>query len=112
MTNLLKVLDMNEDFQWNFLVSHQGIQELCEHQLDAFCQKKFKRRILADLAFRLRDEWSKAGAFYSAMLDIQEYLKIEKYTSRRAMSYKFWAMQASPIHWIIAALIAKDKEGE
>ncbi len=96
MSELLKVLDMSEDEQLLWCAKNAGFD-----MLDA---------TLADFAFRLRDEWSRFGAFYSAMLDVQEYLKIEKYTSRRAMSYKFWAIQAQPIHWILASLIAKEAE--
>lgn len=101
--DLLKVLDMSEDFQWNFLVGHKGIQEMCQNQLDAFCQTKHKRRVLADLAFRLRDEvvekdwvaWQIGSARVWGATHESEY-NPGKFGNR-----------AKPIHWIIAALIAK-----
>lgn len=115
MTDLLKVLDMSEDFQWNFLVSHQDIQELCEHQLDAFCQKKFKRRILADLAFRLRNEVKGSEGHEKWVKSTQKVFEyIHPGNSNNLYSVAaYFCDKAQPINWIIAALIAKEgKENE
>jgi hypothetical protein len=116
MNDLLKVLDMSEDEQWDFFVSHQGIQELCEHQLDNNCQKKFKRRVLADLAFRLRDEVIEQNlTMWQRAMDIvflktnEEHWKEEHQFTRWSAVIFWFSHKAKPIHWIIAALIAKGK---
>ena len=94
MTNLLKVLDMSEDSpeQYGWLLS-----TIREHK--ACCP--------ADLAFRLRDE---AGVrFYTAMRIIYDVITNDSNPDGFSI---WWMLNTKPIHWIIAALIAKDKENE
>lgn len=103
---LLAVLGVSEDEQWGFLCSQKRIQEICGNQLDVFCQKKYKRRVLADLAFRLRDE-----TVYLRKIEIVFEHCEGKIRNHRNPSQKYfiwWIEQAKPIHWIIAALIAKE----
>lgn len=56
---------------------------------------------LADLAFRLRDEADRTN-FHNGIYEVQKYLKKEDWATA------YWGeIFAKPIHWIIAALIAK-----
>ena len=117
---LLAVLDMDEDFQWNFLIARQDIQEMCQNQLDAWCESKYKRRVLADLAFQLRDEAMReySDNWALACWYVQQWIgfhKIETYESPDLdglLNADHEILSKSPIVWIIAALIAKDKEDE
>ena len=107
--NLLAVLDMTEDERWSFLCSHQGIQEMCNNQLDVNCQKKYKRMVLADLAFLLRDKVlaleSGTTKWVMAMFDV--YMKM---TGSKLLNWKWGYVVADPIHWVVAALIVLAKE--
>ena len=72
---------------------------------------------LADLAFRLRDEVIKnnktpAGQLYKATECVYVYLAENNILTPRIHSNPWWKYHAKPIHWIIAALIAKEKEDE
>ena len=93
MNDLLKVLDMSEDSpeQYGWLLSI-----IREHK--ACCP--------ADLAFRLRDE---AGKHWHLWKDgeyqVKEYLRLGF-----PCIDELWPIK--PIHWIIAALIAKGKEND
>ena len=94
---LLAVLDMSEAEQsvWTEAPEH-GNRQMGES--------------LADLAFRLRDEVvAKSHAdFHEAIYDVM--VKVE---GNDNWATAFWGeCIAKPIHWIIAALIAKDKENE
>ncbi|KKL59274.1 hypothetical protein LCGC14_2216960, partial [marine sediment metagenome] len=69
----------------------------------------YNRMICADLAFRLRDELI-AGDLFKGMLKVRQYCdkggnRMYAHTMKGAKSW-FIAI-AKPIHWIIAALIAK-----
>ena len=46
---------------------------------------------------------------YDSMIDVQQHIEGP---AERKQDFVFWAMRAKPIYWIIAALIAKDKENE
>ena len=115
---LLAVLDMDEDFQWNFLIARQDIQEMCQNQLDAWCESKYKRRVLADLAFQLRDEIGNGMMFDDLNRQFEVYKKV---LGKRAENPQipqqdhfavWWILHSKPIHWIIAALIAKEKAND
>ena len=89
---LLAVLDMSEDSpeQYGWLLS-----TIREHK--ACCP--------ADLAFRLRDEMKSKVVFHHC------FAKVCKRIDPHIMHYAGYALcTAKPIHWIIAALIAKGKE--
>ena len=64
---------------------------------------------LADLAFRLRDEVlnSKNGTikWVDGMFDV--YMKM---TGSKLLNWKRGYIEAKPIHWVIAALIAKESK--
>ncbi len=127
MTNeeLLKVFDMSEEEQVEFFYI-KGYRQL----VDTFpagglrikynkkkeiisvkhsqSKLRFDERALADLAFRLRDEAVKSNLadFHEAIYDIM--MKVEGHAN---WSTAFWGeCTAKPIHWIIASLIAKDKD--
>lgn len=98
MTNseLLKVLDLPEEEQWPWLWA-EGIWTKAEESL-------------ADLAFRLRDE-----AYSYCNSEVWE-LAVTKVANRAFgdwLGYDLlnvqgtWICLAQPIHWIIAAVIAK-----
>jgi hypothetical protein len=88
---LLKYLDMNEDERVDWLWNRDILKP---------------NESLADLAFRLRDEVVKEShrAFHDAVYEVMEYCGDDSWASA------YWGMAlAKPIHWIIAALIAKEK---
>jgi hypothetical protein len=97
---LLSVLDMTEDKQWKWIVKRDDIQKLCDNQLDEDCHFRYKRRVLADLAFRKRDEAVKKYGLKYWLLASQ------RVADKAFIVYK-WKWCSQPIHWIIAALIAK-----
>lgn len=100
---LLKTLDMPEKEQWKWLdKKFPGDLHGCSK--DYICEEG--RKDLADLAFRLRDEGRDVSETYTAMLDVQNYVQKD---CVRAMDYRWWALHTKPIHWIIAALIAKQE---
>jgi len=85
---ILKVLDMKsekeqEDWLWDRKLIHED-------------------ESLASLAFRLRDE-AEPHEFDLGLYEVYLYLKIAD------VAFGFWARAyCKPIHWIIAALIAKE----
>ena len=101
---LLAVLDMSEDKQavWCEAPEHGNRQ---------------MGQSLADLAFRLRDEVVKniddAEVFHKSCKDVIIYLKVKVVGfCDPGTIHDFYMFNAKPIHWIIAALIAKGKEDE
>jgi hypothetical protein len=112
MKDLLKVLDMSEDEQLFFLHNLWQNRQLPQyygfHPIDdKFPMSDWNRQLLADLAFRLRDEAIEKD------LDWDDTLILVWEKLGRPMKYQaFCKYYAKPIHWIIAALIAKDKENE
>lgn len=89
---LLAVLDMSEDEQWEWCVKNVKEKTIGES--------------LADLAFRLRDEVvAECGdiVWHKAVVKICDYMR---------MGTAWFKNYAKPIHWIIAALIAKQKDKE
>ena len=106
---LLAVLDMSEDEQQIWLIKKEvmvGAVLQCKGGSELPCPSES----LADLAFRLRDEVvAKSHAdFHEAIYDIM--VKVE---GNDNWATAFWGeCIAKPIHWIIAALIAKDKDDE
>ena len=105
MNELLAVLDMPETEQWKRLRPFTDASgDDYERGLYSKCLRK---RVLADLAFRLRDEAiEKYGVeFHNGIYAVQCYLKKEEWATA------FWGeVYAQPIHWIIAGLIAKELE--
>lgn len=116
MNKLLKVLDMTEGEQ------HQAICKYAWHHrkessilADYHREHKggYMETSLADLAFRLRDEAVENREFMWACAKV--YNKAWKYKLEPhevdAPTIAMWvwfANHAKPIHWIIAALIAKE----
>ena len=69
---------------------------------------------LADLAFRLRDEMEtnlQISHFAASLREVHLYVRLNP-DIHNTDFIAFWLYEAKPIHWIIAALIAKDKEDE
>ena len=112
----LKILDMTEDEQLEALNNLWQNRQLPEwFNLSPDLNGKIwmtvpNRHLLADLAFRLRDEavqlcisWEKAKE------DVWVYVCHKKPDVE--ISYiGFWTNLAQPIHWIAAALIATAEE--
>jgi hypothetical protein len=108
---LLAVLTMPEKEQAKKLAklySQDNDGNLIFYPVEKIAQRTF----LADLAFRLRDEiWSdyppftdKQHCWYNALTEINKKI----HTSHWLGGEKSWWMEyAQPIHWIIAALVAK-----
>ena len=99
MSELLKVLDITKEEQW------------------VWCAKNIKAvgESLADLAFRLRDEAeNKEGLWWSGGLSkVFFYLahspeRFDLSSEDRMRQFQWFGTKAKPIHWIIAALIAKE----
>ena len=98
MNDLLKVLDMSKDEQGEYLFQ-KDIWKL-----------EIQKESLADLAFRLRDEAvaKNHADFHNAIYNIM--VKVE---GDNKWATAFWGeCLAKPIHWIIAALIAKEQDNE
>ena len=97
---LLAVLDLPEEEQvWWVFENVSSYQNLCGE------------KTLADLAFRLRDEW--AGKLFSRRMSFPKGLKVVwKYKCKKheaKIAFDYWlCLIAQPIHWIIAALIVKE----
>jgi len=103
MTNdkLLAILAHIEDEQWIWL--RENYYPLTEHpedyQFDSF----------ADLAFRLRDEAITPRIPESRKAMNLVWKTFDQHKNWRWVSEDdFWLYYAKPIHWIIAALIAKE----
>lgn len=93
---LLAVLDMSKEDQSLWLIYHEGIEPT---------------ESLADLAFRLRDEAVRINQWiYSEVIrDICRKTNSPKADNCSCFDAAMWAeIEAQPIVWIIAALIAKE----
>lgn len=101
MNDLLKVLDLTEEEQKDWLWNNKLIHE---------------DESLADLAFRLRDEAVKLSPVCFQKARAKIYYQVYYYPiGERVLQSKnflctaeWWLEEAQPIHWIIAALIAKE----
>ncbi len=106
MNDLLKVLDMSEDEQitWFYRRHEKELHDIVWISPVA----KFKQYRLANLAFRLRDEVRREkGNYDHAVYIVYNYEK----QKRKYENVFYWmAYIAKPIHWVIASLIAKEKE--
>ena len=129
MTNeeLLKVLDMSEDEQYNWLWKRATTFGFDLKWIDftvplsnpayACSVKKDTIMHLADLAFRLRDEViaeddkSDIDCYWcEASYEVYLYVIGEKNEMDTKEGLDTWfSMRAKPIHWIIASLIAKNE---
>ena len=100
---LLKVLDMDEDEQLLWVCS--------EVLKDPFDPKAGSRVVhVAELAFKLRDKVKGsegADAWVKASQVVFAHIHPE-YSNNVYSVAAYFADKAKPIHWIIAALIAKD----
>lgn len=102
---LLAVLDMPEEEQWGswrWLFDHNYLpMRICYGDIEKI------RMARADLAFRLRD---KTDRFNEGLEEVFEH--IMGYSTYKDMYYWMCNLidecECKPIHWIIAALIAKE----
>lgn len=106
MNDLFKVLDMSEKEQYIWLF---GVGIIHHHPTD-----ENQIESLADLAFRLRDEVVKniddAEVFHKSCKDVIIYLKVKVVGfCDPGTIHDFYMFNAKPIHWIIAALKAKER---
>lgn len=93
--DIKEFLDMSKASQFDWLVMNTNFYIYVRNES------------LADLAFRLRDKAMSSIYLYTAMLDVHQAVEGPQ---ERAQDYVFWAMRAKPIHWIAAALKAKENE--
>ncbi len=106
MNDKLKVLDMSEEEQLEWLIE-KGITDgsLARSQVTHKIVSRWIRIEFADLAFRFRDEAISNPYLHDAMIDVHQAVEGPQ---DRKMNFIFWSMRAKPIHWILAALIAKE----
>ena len=104
---LLKVLDLSEKKQHEWLINNS----LIESKYGRFPWSV----VLADLAFRLRDEVINEDVKSSidcwwceASYEVYLYVIGEENEKDEIGLDTWFSMRAKPIHWIIAALIAKE----
>lgn len=126
---LLDVLDMSEDEQETWIGQYAFAHKKESQALLDFetSDKEYNNSYgdiglpmsLADLAFRLRDEAGEVALMkgqkqvYIAVHYKEEFWKNYSETTSYAETERwFGSKEARPIRWIIAALIAKDKEDE
>lgn len=79
---------------------------------ETYCQLCSCRISLADLAFRLRDEVKGSegmNAWVKATKKVFEHIN-PKANSNYYLTASYFVDNAKPIHWIIAALIAKETQ--
>ena len=97
---LLKILDMCENKQWKWLI--KNIFKISwDGKYTHFYYQNEEILSLADLAFRLRDE--DKYNFVFGLVEVWQHLKNEMGTPSPGEMIR----DSKPIHWIIAALIAK-----
>ena len=109
--DLLAVLDMSEDEQRKWV--HFTLYDYYRGYTDSPLIQT--EHILADLAFRLRSEVIKITDWWDACQLVYEYVAKEEFDKDKGWKSEtgIWFQDfAKPIHWIIAALIAKGKENE
>ena len=94
---LLSVLDMTVYDQNQWLIKNN----IRQHSLSDL--KKMKS--LADLAFRMRDE---AVGNYGSDIWFDAVNVVCNHYPEMKWSLPTWDIESQPIHWIIAALIAKE----
>ena len=100
---LLAVLDLSEDEQWEWLWKNRQLTHI------SWNMTATRNMILADLAFRLRDEVFQKGQRYAYNNALEEVYEYEKELDKKGTDKAGWGIYWSqPIHWIIAALIAKE----
>ena len=114
---LLKVLDLPEDDQLVFvnnLWQNRLIPDECDLLPDIngkITTSIHNRRVLADLAFRLRDK-ADDTKMHNALYKIQQSREKCGVPTPQDYATAFWGLyHAKPIHWIIAVLIAQAKGG-
>ena len=109
---LLKVLDMPEVEQWEWLHSWVRAKYFKENSAYYVWFSGDIKRASADHAFRLRDEVLKKEKFWYGNLHIV-YCHVKNmninYDITPGTLSQYFLFEAKPIHWIIAALIAKEK---
>lgn len=109
---LLKVLDLPEDKQIDWLIQHNFINYSTHEGLyEDATPIKIPFQSLADLAFRLRDERVRATPYsnrYAYDNALELVYRHERESRKEGTDKAGWGRDWSqPIHWIIAALIAK-----
>lgn len=112
MTNeeILSVPDMSEEEQWKWLEDNCLSEKDYVYAPDFEGYQLDKKAALADLAFRLRDEAS-INYLPEAMCLVHECVDkgVDKmYQHSLSGGFSWFCFLAQPIHWICAALIAKN----
>ena len=110
---LLSVLDMTEEEQYEW-VSQYCKDNYIDNEITishpnlGFDDYEIECS-LADLAFRMRDEADKARLTL-ARIEVFKAIKEPVHFEEAKYLEYWWNSYAQPIHWIIAALIAKELE--
>ena len=102
---MLAVLDMGEDKQRDFVRNILIDIYYSNWMLDQWDKGRFS---LADLAFRLRDGAVEYQGWGPALVEVWKYWCDQNNTG--ITFEEFWIHKAAPIHWIVAALMAKAKD--
>ena len=110
---LLKVLDLPEDEQLDFLYNKAVISK---YKRGRSCVDfNYRRNLLADLAFRMRDEvneensdiWAQA-CWYVVCWSLFKIIKPAPKRLKALMNSEYYVLSRKSIAWIIAALIARE----
>lgn len=116
---LLAVLDLPEEeqsvwlfdrFATSFMKKMQEVGDRLkweENEWRSTKQDAMSNQV-ADLAFRLRDEIGEGRMFDDLNCEEAVYKYRVKENYRPEMFTSWWICHSKPIHWIIAALIAKE----
>lgn len=105
---ILKVLDMNEDEQWEWLEDNGYIDwnKACFCKSYEYTYIFNKKGTLADLAFRLRDEVDNK-LWITGTQAVFTHL-LPGYSNNVYSVATYFSDTAKSIYWILAALIAKE----
>ena len=82
----------------------QWVEENCDLSRGAYEEIEIS---IEELAFRQRKEGLGCSYWQEALLDVHQ--EVEGPQDRK-QDYGFWFLRAKPIHWILAALLAKGDE--
>ncbi len=111
---LLKVLDMPEEEQWEWVTSHQTEYDY-QLLIPSLLTNEFRQALLADLAFRLRnsveDHKRSRHIIYRHLVKSGKVAKLCCGCCYEPW-WDWWINTSKPIHWIIAALIAKKEKAD
>ena len=106
MIDTAKVLAMNENEQYSWVFDNR---RKYGYEIEEVFSGRVRFMVLADLAFRLRDEVIKTNK--QAWLRACQKMYMAKYNVPICSAHdaEDYVLRQEPIVWILAALIAKEK---